>query len=401
MTAITELKLASISHLNKTDLENKVVLVRVDYNVPMDGLTITDDTRIRSSFPTIDHLIEADAKVVLVTHMGRPKGKVVDAFRLKPIYQYFRTHFSYDIQYVEDTIGSDVEDVISSMPKGSILLLENVRFYNQETENDLAFSQELAKLADIFVQDAFGAVHRAHASTAGVAQYLPTYMGLLVEKEVEFLSRAVSSPERPYTAIIGGAKVSTKIEVIKNLLTKVDHLVIGGAMAFTFLKAKGFAVGKSLYEEDFVALAKDLMDQAEKLGKELILPDDVVVTDSISKPTITKTVDVANIDHDLMGVDVGPKSLQVLKDIINTSNMIVWNGPLGVFEVDEFSTGTCECARYLASSNGVTIVGGGDSIAALEKVKLSANMTHISTGGGACLEFLEGKVLPGIDVIGR
>ena len=310
--------------------------------------------------------------------------------RLRPVYEYNKATFSYDINYVEDCIGDVASNAVNNMAKGSILLLENVRFYD-ETNNDAEFSKQLANLADFFVQDAFGAVHRAHASTAGVASYLPAYMGLLVEKEVRFLSQALNEPEHPYVAIIGGAKVSSKIEVIKQLIQQVDHLVIGGAMAYTFLKAKGYNVGLSLFEPDYVDFARELLDDAQQQGKEIVLPEDVVVTNSISDPTIIETVMIDSIASDVMGVDVGPQSLATLKAILDQAKMVVWNGPLGVFEVDAFSKGTCECARYLADSSAVTIVGGGDSVAAIEKVNLSDKMTHISTGGGACLEYLEGN----------
>lgn len=397
---VNTLTYPSIQDLTSSELNDKVVLVRVDFNVPMKHGQVVDATRIRESLPTIDFLLSAGSKIVLIAHLGRPKGQLDSTFSLKAVYDYIKTNFSYNINFVSDTVGDTVYQAVSDLKSGQILLLENVRFYNEETQNDTRFSQQLAQLADLFVQDAFGAVHRAHASTAGVANFLPSYMGLLLKKEVDFLSRALRHPDRPYVAIIGGAKVSSKIEVIKQLLQQVDSLVIGGAMAFTFLKAQGYDVGKSLYEDDYIDLAKELIDQAKSLGKRLILPEDVVVTDSIQAPTCVKTVSINSIESSLMGVDVGEQSLQTLKHVLADAKMIVWNGPLGVFEVDEFSTGTCQCARYLSSSNATTIVGGGDSIAALEKVQLSATMTHISTGGGACLEFLEGKVLPGIAVIG-
>ena len=397
---VNTLTYPSIQDLTSSELNDKVVLVRVDFNVPMKHGQVVDATRIRESLPTIDFLLSAGSKIVLITHLGRPKGQVDSTYSLKAVYEYVKTNFLYNINFVSDTVGDTVHQAVSELQSGQILLLENVRFHNEETQNDTRFSQQLAQLADLFVQDAFGAVHRAHASTAGVAKLLPSYMGLLVKKEVDFLSRALRHPDRPYVAIIGGAKVSSKIEVIKQLLQQVDSLVIGGAMAFTFLKAQGYDVGKSLYEDDYIDLAKELIDQAKSLGKRLILPEDVVVTDSIQAPTCIKTVLIDSIESSLMGVDVGEQSLQTLKHVLADAKMIVWNGPLGVFEVDEFSTGTCQCARYLSSSNATTIVGGGDSIAALEKVQLSATMTHISTGGGACLEFLEGKVLPGIAVIG-
>lgn len=389
----------SISSLSASELADKVVLVRVDLNVPLKQGVVTDDTRIRACFPTIDYLLNAQAKIVLVSHLGRPKGKVDPEFSLQPVFNYIQHHFSYPIQFVDDTIGEDAIQAVHALQSGQILLLENVRFYPDETENGSDFSRQLASLADIFVQDAFGAVHRSHASTVGVAGFLPSYMGLLVEREVRFLNQALLSPESPYVAIIGGAKISTKIAVIEHLLDKVDTLMIGGAMAFTFLKAQGYNVGKSLYEPDYLELALTLLKKADQLGKQIVLPLDVVLTDALPTFSVQKTVLVDAIDDDLMGVDVGPQSLAQMKDILLKAKLIVWNGPLGVFEVDAFSTGTCECARYLAASNATTIVGGGDSIAAIEAVGLADKMSHVSTGGGACLEFLEGKELPGLQSI--
>ncbi|RAP26300.1 phosphoglycerate kinase [Candidatus Marinamargulisbacteria bacterium SCGC AG-343-D04] len=388
----------SIKDLSSFELKNKKVLVRVDFNVPMKAGGITDDSRIKAALPTIHYLLECQAKVVLISHLGRPSGKPVDSLSLKPVATYLEQLLGQSVLYCDDCVGDRIKrDIEESLDR--IIVLENVRFHSEEMDNDSVFSQSLSELADFFVQDAFGSVHRAHASTEGVAHFLPAYAGLLVEKELSFLGEALDVPDRPFVAIVGGAKVSSKITVLQQLLTRVDVLFIGGGMAFTFLKAQGYSIGKSLCEEDKCDLARELLEHAKALGKQIVLPKDIIVADRCDNECSIDTVSSEDIPEDKMGLDVGPETLMELKRILISAKTVLWNGPLGVFEVDQFSKGTCDVATLLSTLNAVTIIGGGDSVAAINKVGVGEDMTHISTGGGACLEFLEGKELPGIRVI--
>ena len=392
------MKKKSIKQLSHRELSGKRVLVRVDFNVPLQEGVITDDSRIKAAIPSIEYLLDNQATVLLISHMGRPKGKVVETLRLDVVAKRLQDLLNKPVLKLNDCIGDSIKSTLDSLNE-SIVLLENVRFYSEETDNDRDFAKQLASLADYFVQDAFGVVHRAHASTAGISEFLPTYAGFLIEKELAFLGGAMSEPERPLVAIVGGAKVSSKIGVLNHLLDKVDTLIIGGGMAFTFFKAMGHSIGRSLCEDDKCDLALSLIKKAKDLNKTLLLPKDVVVSSNFEGTEGVDIVSVTDIPEDKMGLDVGPETLLDIKEALQGAKTVIWNGPLGVFEVDLFSKGTCEIASLLATISAVTIVGGGDSVAAIEKVGLADKMSHISTGGGACLEYLEGKVLPGIHVI--
>ncbi len=372
----------------------KRALVRCDFNVPLDDKgAITDDTRIRASLPTIQYLLDHDAAVILCSHLGRPKGKVVESMRLTPVAARLSELLNRPVLKLNDCIGPEVQASCHAAQPGDIILLENLRFYNQEEANDPDFSQKLAELADIYVNDAFGTAHRAHASTAGVASYLPAVAGFLLEKEIEFLGNAVNNPKRPFVAILGGAKISDKIGVIQNLLTKADFLLIGGGMANTFLKAKGYEMGDSLVEESSVELAQDLLAQGN--GK-LVIPVDVVVANAFSADAAHKVVAVDAVEPGWRVLDIGPATIGLFDAKIAAAATIVWNGPMGVFEMAPFATGTFAVAKALAASGALTVIGGGDSVAAVEQAGLANKMTHISTGGGASLEFLEGLELPGV-----
>lgn len=387
----------SINELKKEYLSESTVLVRVDFNVPVKNGKVSDDTRIVAALPTIKYLAENKAKVVLTSHLGRPKGKE-DKYSLKPVADYINEKLGLPVIFLNDCIGPEVESAIKSSAQGCIFLLENVRFYPQEEKNDREFAQKLAKLADVYVNDAFGTAHRAHASTAGVAEFLPAYSGFLMEKEIVFLSRALN-PEKPFIAIIGGAKISTKIGVLKNLIEKTNALVIGGAMTYTFLKAQGIPVGKSMVEDDFIDTAKEIMEKAKSINCTFILAEDHVVADNIDSPSGEI---VEQIPDDMSGFDIGPKTIEKIKSVIKGAKTIVWNGPMGVFEKEPFAKGTESVAKILSSvteDGTVTIVGGGDSVAAVEQFGLGDYFSHISTGGGASLEFLEGIELPGIKVL--
>ncbi len=385
--------------IRDVDLSGKRVFCRVDFNVPMQDGVITDDTRIRAALPTIQALTEANAKVILASHFGRPKGTVVDEMRLTPVAKHLSELLGKEVKKLDDSVGEAVEAAVAAMQNGDVILLENVRFHAGEEMNDPELAKQFAKLADLFVNDAFGAAHRAHASTAGIAEYIPAVAGLLMEKEIRFLGGALSNPERPFTAIVGGAKVKDKIAVIENLLTKVDSLIIGGGMANTFLKAQGHSVGASLHEEDKLDLARSLMEQAKERGVQLLMPVDVVVADRFAADAEKKTVSVDAIPDGWMALDVGPKSVEAFREAIVSSKTVVWNGPMGVFEMDAFAEGTIGVAKAMADCTGTTIIGGGDSVAAVEKAGVAEQMTHISTGGGASLEFMEGKELPGVAVL--
>lgn len=378
------------------DVKGKRVFVRVDFNVPLAGDQITDDTRIRKALPTIQYLMEQGAKVVLASHLGRPKGEVVDKYRLTPVAKRLSELLGKEVVKVNESVGAEPQQAIGNMQEGDVLLLENVRFHAEETKNDEKYARELAELADIFVNDAFGAAHRAHASTAGIAEYLPAVAGFLMEKELENLGKAVSNPERPFVAIIGGAKVSDKIGVIENLLSKVDVLIIGGGMANTFMRAQGYDTGKSLVEPDKVKLAKELLERAKSSKMELLLPTDALVALAMEPTAQQKIVPVNEIPEEWMVLDIGPASAEKFAAAVQKAATVVWNGPMGVFEMEPFAKGTEAVAKALAESNATTIVGGGDSVAAVNKVGVADKISHISTGGGASLEFLEGKVLPGV-----
>lgn len=382
--------------LKDLDLRNKRVLVRVDFNVPLEAGRVTDNTRIRAALPTIRYLIDNGARVILMSHLGRPKGKVKEELRLDPVARELENLLGRPVHKVNDCIGPEVEAAAAALKPGEVLLLENVRFYPEEEKNDPEFARKLAALADIYVNDAFGAAHRAHASTEGVAHYLPAAAGFLLQKEIETLGKALADPERPFVAIIGGAKVSDKISVIRNLLTKVDTLIIGGGMANTFLKAKGYAMGKSLVEEDQVSLAQELMDQATRQGVKMLLPRDLVVAQEFKADAPYQVVAVNAVPDGWMALDIGPETAREYANALKDARTVVWNGPMGVFEMEPFAHGTEAVARAVAAVDGMTIVGGGDSVAAVEKVGVADKIGHISTGGGASLEFLEGKALPGV-----
>lgn len=358
---------------------------------------ISDDTRIKAALPTISYLTEQGAKVILASHLGRPKGQVVEELRLAPVAERLSELSGKDVQKAEEAYGETVQSIIENMQNGEILLLENVRFYPGEEKNDQELAKSFAALADVYVNDAFGAAHRAHASTEGIAHYLPAVAGLLMEKELSVLGKALSNPERPFTAIIGGAKVKDKIGVIENLLEKVDHLIIGGGLGYTFIKAQGHEIGNSLLEEDKIELAKSFIESAKEKGVKLHLPIDAVVTSEFSPDAETDNVDIDAIPNDKMALDIGPKTSELFADVIKSSKLVIWNGPMGVFEFDKFANGTRTVAQALAEANDTySIVGGGDSAAAAEKFGLAEKMSHISTGGGASLEFMEGKELPGV-----
>lgn len=389
----------TVASLTKADLEGKKVLVRVDFNVPLDNNgNITDDTRIRAALPTINELTGKGAKVILCSHMGRPKGQVKEELRLTPVAKRLSELLGQEVIKCDDCIGDEVAATVGGMSNGQVALLENLRFRNDEEENNPEFAKALAANADLYVNEAFGTAHRAHASTEGVTKYLsPCVAGYLIEKELEFLQNAVDNPKRPLAAIIGGSKVSSKIGVIDTLLEKCDKLLIGGGMIFTFYKARGLNVGKSLVEEDKLELAKTLEAKAKELGVELLLPTDVVVADNFAPDANAQTVSIDNIPDGWMGLDIGPDSVKVFQDALASCNAVIWNGPMGVFEFDKFAVGTEAIANTLAQkSDAITIIGGGDSVAAVEKVGVADKMSHISTGGGASLELLEGKQLPGI-----
>lgn len=390
----------TLANLSSADLVGKKVLVRVDFNVPQDETgNITDDTRIRAALPTIQYLSNAGAKTVLVSHLGRPKG-VTEKLRLNPIATRLSELLGQPVVKTDDSIGDAVAAAVNGLGNGGVVLLENIRFYPEEEENDREFARKLASIADIYVNDAFGTAHRAHASTEGVAEFLrPAVAGFLLDKELKYLSGAIDDPRRPLAAIVGGSKVSSKIGVIDALLGKVDKLLIGGGMIFTFYKARGLAVGKSLVEEDKLDLARSLLAKAKERGVQMLFPTDVVVADAFKADANSQTVSVDNIPDGWMGLDIGPDSVKFFQAALSDCKTVIWNGPMGVFEFDKFAVGTDAIAYSLAdltSTGTITIIGGGDSVAAVEKVGVADKMSHISTGGGASLELLEGKILPGI-----
>lgn len=382
------------------DLKGKKVFVRCDFNVPMDeNQNITDNTRIVAALPTIKYLLEQNCKLVLASHLGRPKGEVKPEFSLKPVAKELSRLLGKEVIMAKDVIGEDAMTKAANLKEGEILLLENVRFHREETDNDPEFAKKLASMAEVYVNDAFGSAHRAHASTTGIANYLPAVAGFLIEKELKFLGNAVNNPERPFVAILGGAKVSDKIGVIDNLLEKVDTLMIGGGMAYTFFKAQGYEVGNSICEMDKLDLAKNAMEKAKQKGVKLMLPVDTKVGKEYKPDTESKVVKYTEIPADWEGFDIGPETIKMFSDELKTAKTVVWNGPLGLFEFEQFAVGTNSIAKVLSEIDATTIIGGGDSAAAVKKAGLEDKMTHISTGGGASLEFLEGKKLPGIECL--
>ncbi|HLO99144.1 MAG TPA: phosphoglycerate kinase [Fimbriimonas sp.] len=380
------------------DLSGKKVLVRCDFNVPIENGAITDDRRITEAVPTIGHLLSSGAAVILCSHMGRPKGGPSPEFSLGIVAKALAPLLYKNVELLPDCVGPEVESRCASLQPGEVVLLENVRFHAEEEKNDPAFAKQMASLADFYVNDAFGTAHRAHASTAGVADYLPSAAGFLIEKEIKYLGEAIHDPKRPLIAVMGGSKVHDKIALIDNLLPKVDQLLIGGGMVFTFLKAKGFEVGKSLLDAESIEYAGSLLQQ---FPEKLLLPTDVVVSPEFKAEGPATTVSADGIPSDQMGLDIGPDSSQAFREAILAAGTVIWNGPMGVFEFDLFANGTKTVAKAMADSDAVTIVGGGDSAAAVEKFGYADDMTHVSTGGGASLEFLEGKELPGISALGK
>ena len=382
------------------DLKGKKVFVRCDFNVPMDEKqNITDNTRIVAALPTIKYLLEQNCKIILASHLGRPKGEVKPEFSLAPVAKELSKLLNKEVIMAKDVIGEDATNKAENLKEGEIMLLENVRFHREETDNDPEFAKKLASMAEVYVNDAFGAAHRAHASTAGIAQYLPAVSGFLIEKELTVLGNAINNPERPFMAILGGAKVSDKIGVIDSLLDKVDTLMIGGGMAYTFFKAQGYSVGNSLCEEEKTGLALEAMEKAKQKGVKLLLPVDTKVGKEFKPDTESKTVAWTDIPDGWEGFDIGEKTIEMFKNELKNAKTVIWNGPLGLFEFDQFAIGTNEIAKTLAELDATTIIGGGDSGAAVAKAGLADKMTHICTGGGASLEFLEGKKLPGIECL--
>ena len=382
------------------DVNGKKVLLRCDFNVPLDeNLNITDKTRIVAALPTIKYLLDNNAKIILCSHLGRPKGEVKPEFSLAPVAKELSKLLGQEVLMAKDVIGESAKSLAANLQEGQVMLLENVRFHREETDNDPEFAKELASMAEVFVNDAFGTAHRAHASTEGVSHYLPSVSGFLIEKELRFLGDALNNPERPFVAILGGAKVSDKIGVIDSLLEKVDTLMIGGGMAYTFFKAQGYEVGNSLCEPDKCELALSLMKKAEEKGVKFLLPVDTKVGKEFKPDTESKTVAWTEIPEGWEGFDIGEKTIEMFENELKTAKTVVWNGPLGLFEFDQFAIGTNAIAHALAELDATTIIGGGDSAAAVEKAGLADRMTHISTGGGASLEFLEGKKLPGIECL--
>lgn len=384
------------------EIRGKKILVRCDFNVPIDEKgNITDDTRIKAAVPTIEYILNNGGSVILMSHLGRPKGRPDPKCSLKLVVERVAQLVGKEVKFADDDLvtGDITKSLAKELGQGDILLLQNMRFRKEEEENDKGFSKELASLGDIYINDAFGTAHRAHSSTAGIAAFLPSAMGYLIEKELRIMGGALETPERPFIAILGGAKVSDKISVIENLIDKVDILIIGGGMAYTFLKSEGYEVGQSLLEENKISLASSLIKKAKEKNIEFLLPVDTVVAEKFAQDTEYWTVDVDSIPKMMMGMDIGGKTIELFIKKMSEAKTIIWNGPMGVFEMPVFAKGTKEIARSMANSGAITIVGGGDSAAAVEKFGFADKMTHVSTGGGASLEFLEGKILPGIDAL--
>ncbi len=388
-----------LPRLENVDLAGKRVFLRVDFNVPIENGKVTDKTRIEKTLPTIELLLKKGARVIIASHLGRPKGQVNPEFSMAPVVEVFKGLVKANVLFSKNVIGDDVVQMSKELKDGEILVIENVRFHKEEEENEPGFSKKLAALADVYVNDAFGAAHRAHASTEGIAHLLPAYAGLLMHKEIVELSALLSRPARPFVAIIGGSKVSSKIKVLTNLFDKVNHLLIGGGMAYTFLKSRAVPVGNSLVEKDFEVQAFQLIEKAGVAGVDLQLPVDHIIADSFSDKAKTKSVDKMGILEGWMGMDIGSKTVANYEKIIKNAGTIFWNGPMGVFEMDKFANGTMAIAKAIAKSKAKTVVGGGDSIAAINKAGVADKITHISTGGGASLEFMEGRKLPGVEAL--
>ncbi|GMK48792.1 MULTISPECIES: phosphoglycerate kinase [Paenibacillus] len=378
------------------EVAGKRVFVRVDFNVPLEDGKITDDKRIRETLPTINYLIEKGAKVILASHLGRPNGEVVEELRHTASAVRLSELLGKPVVKANDSVGEEVKAQVNALNNGDVLLLENVRFHAGEEKNDPELAKQFAELADLFVNDAFGAAHRAHASTEGIAHYLPAVSGLLMERELDVLGKALNNPERPFTAIVGGSKVKDKIDVINKMIEIADNIIIGGGLSYTFFKAQGHEIGQSLVDNSKLDLALEFIEKAKSLGKNFLIPVDIVITDEFSKDANTKIVDVDGIPADWEGIDIGPKTREIYADVIKNSKLVVWNGPMGVFEIEPFSHGTRAVANACAETAGYTVIGGGDSAAAAEKFGVADKMDHISTGGGASLEFMEGKALPGV-----
>ncbi|MGD9926301.1 MAG: phosphoglycerate kinase [Sphaerochaeta sp.] len=388
-----------LNTIRECDFSGKKALVRVDFNVPIKDGVVTDDTRIRAALPTLKYCLDNGASLVVMSHLGRPKGKKNPEFSMAPIAKRFSELLGKEVQLASDVIGEEVAGQVASMKAGDVLLLENVRFYSEEEDNDPDFAKNLASLGDVYVNDAFGTAHRAHASTEGVAHYLPSYAGFLIEKEVTFMAPLLSNPEKPFVAIIGGSKVSSKISVLESLVRTCDTIVIGGGMAYTFLSVQGHTIGKSLVEEDYKDVASSFLAKAKEKGVQVILPVDHICGADFKEDAEPVSVDSIDIPENLIGMDIGPKTISMIVDAVTKAKSVVWNGPMGVFEFDAFAEGTLTVARALAESQATSIVGGGDSVAAINKFGLADKISHVSTGGGASLEFLEGKVLPGIKAL--
>lgn len=383
------------------DVSGKRALVRVDFNVPRDKATgeITDDVRMRAALPTIEYLIDHDAKVILMSHLGRPKGKVVEELRLNKVAEHLNELLGKPVTKLDECVGPEVEQAVANMKNGDVILLENIRFHPEEEKNDVHFAKKLAALGDIFVNDAFGTAHRAHCSTAGIGTYLPSVSGFLMKKELAGLGAALMNPEKPFVAIIGGAKISDKIGVVSYLIGKADTIIIGGGMANTFLAAQGYDMKASLVEPESIEVAKGTLAQAANAGTDLLLPVDVTIAAAFDAPETAKTVDVDAIDDGWMALDIGPKTVALAEEKISTAKTVIWNGPMGVFEQDAFAVGTNALAKAVALSDAYSVVGGGDSVAAVKKSGMADKINHISTGGGASLEFMEGRLLPGLSVL--
>lgn len=382
-------------------VKGKRCLVRVDFNVPQDSEgNVTDDTRIVGALPTIKYLVANGAKTILCSHLGRPKGQFNAKYTLAPVAVALEKLLGHKVIFVDDVVGEKVEKAVAELKEGEVMLLENTRFYKEEEADDKEFCKKLAKLADVFVNDAFGTAHRAHASTTGVAEFVKeSVSGFLIKKELDVMGKALTNPDRPFVAVLGGAKVGDKIGVIRNLLEKADVVIVGGGMAYTFQKAKGYEVGTSLCEDGCIELAKELMQQAKEKNVQLLLPVDNVVAAEFSNDAVRKVVDSDKIPADMMGMDIGPKTVELFCNAIKTAKTVVWNGPMGVFEMSNFANGTKQVAKAIAETDCVSIIGGGDSAAAIKQLGFADKVTHVSTGGGASLKFLEGKVLPGIDCL--
>ena len=384
-------------NIKDIDIKGKKVLMRADFNVPLDDKrNITDDNKIKAALPSIEYILNQETRLILMSHLGRPKGEVKEDLRLIPVGKRLGELLQKPVRLLPDCVGPDIEDAVEEMKTGDVTLLENLRFHEQETRNDPDFAKKLSLLGDIFVNDAFGTCHRAHASTEGVTHYMESVAGFLVEKEIEYFEKISRSPEKPFVLVLGGAKVSDKIPVIENMLSKVDRMIIGGAMAYTFMKNRGINIGASRYEEDVADTAKSILEKAESGGVEMILPVDHIVCDHIKEPKQIKITDSPQIEEGFIGADIGPKSIELFREKMKTAKTIVWNGPMGIFEKDEFALGTRSVAEAIAASSAISVVGGGDSAAAAKQFGVEDRLSHISTGGGASLEYLEGKILPGI-----